>query len=181
MATEAEREKFRALAGMQLPVDGGEPAPYTDAMADAYLAASPACPMVNGGGADVYGAAAQAWEDKALALSITAAIEGAETGVLVKDVSQGDASITYGKAQPLGTTKVKADSPDGMRALAARLRRRSCNGGDFRSVSVLPPEVVTPGRGYIRDYDGEPYTDPRRLILDPRNNVDRVINLPEVD
>lgn len=184
MATTEQRNRFRALAGLQLPV-GSDPAePYTDDQADAYLDAAPACPLLNGGGPDFYGAAANAWDDKALALDVADVVAGTGTAPLVKQAAQGDASVTYAKPVPMGTVTVSANSPASMRTLANRLRRRSCNGGAFRSVDVAPPNVVRPGGPgdpFAQDYDGEPYIDPRPLILDNVDNPDQVINLPEPD
>lgn len=180
MATDAERAQFKRLAGKHLP-DGDTPGvDYTDDEANAYLAAAPACPLLNGGGADVYGAAANAWEDKAEQLEIAAVAAGGDS-VLVKQVGQADASVVYARPVGIGATTTKANDPDSIRQLLRRLRLRSCNGGRFRSVTVLPPDVVTPGSGGLDDYDGMPYTDPRPLILDNADNPDQVINLPEVD
>lgn len=183
MATAEERNRFRQLAGKQLPVAEAAAEPYTDEQADAYLAAAPACPLRVGGGVDVYGAAASAWEDKADLLEVQA-VEAGGGAPLVTEARQGDAAVKLARATPMGTTALQANDPASMRVLAARLRKRSCNGGRFRSVDVLPPDVVrprVPGDPFAQDYDGDPYTDPRLLVLDPVDNVDGVINLPEVD
>jgi hypothetical protein len=190
MATAEERDRFRQLAGKQLPAEPTEetpnpdPEPYTDEQADAYLNAVPACPATCGSSpsADVYGAAANAWDDKAEQLEVAAVAAGGGTH-LVTESRQGDAAVKFAKAVPVGSLATAANDPRSMRTLAARLRRRSCNGGAARSVTVEPPMVLRPGDGGIRDYDGDPgyYDEGRALILDPVDNPDLVINLPEVD
>lgn len=184
MATTEERDRFRQLAGKQLPVEAADPLPYTDEQADTYLAAVPACPAPCGQtpGADVYGAAANAWDDKAEALEVAAVTDGGDQH-LVTETRQADAAVKFARPVPIGTLASAANDPRSMRTLATRLRRRSCNGGAARSVDVLPPMVVRPGDGGIREYDGNPgyYEEPRSLILDPVENPDHVLNLPEVD
>lgn len=182
MATADERTALARLIGKHLPVGDAEAVAYTDDELDAYLALVPQCPYSNGsgGGVDVYGAAAAAWEDKALEADLAAI--AVASAPLVKDVRQADASVTYARPTPLGTTVLAPNDPGAMRALAQRLRRRSCNGGRFRSVDVAPPNVVQPGPRdpFALDYDGADYIE-RQLILDPVENPDRVVNLPEVD
>lgn len=184
MATTEERDRFRQLAGKQPPVGEDAPEAYTDAQADAYLASVPTCPATCGrtGGADPYGAAANAWDDKAELLEVAATAAGG-VPYLVTEVRQADATMKLAKPGAVGTLSTAANDPRSMRQLAARLRRRSCNGGAARSIDVLPPMVVVPHPGdpFAQDYDGDPYTDPRNLILDPVDNPDRVINLPEPD
>lgn len=178
MATVAEIESLRRLVGAKLPEGGGEPVAYTDAELAAYLAAYPLCSMTPHG-ADVYRAAADVWEDKALQREQELLAAG--QGPLVTAVSQGDASVDFARPTPMGATTGTPNDPTAMRALAARLRRRSCN----RSVSVdvLPPNIVQPGARGIRDWNGGDsiYGPGRPVIMDAVTNPDRAINFPEVD
>lgn len=181
MATAAELTKLRTLVGKHLPEGDAEPADYTDAELTAYLDAVPQC-LTQPRTADLYRAAANLWDDKALQREVQLTLQATGQGPLVKRVSQGDASVELASPTPLGAVDGGLpNDPAAMRVLAARLRRRSCH--KVISHDVLPPDVVRPGSRERLAYDGGDslYTAPRPAILHDTTNPDHVVNLAEVD
>ena len=150
MATEAEVALLRKLVG-----DTAEPPTYTDAELDAALEAAAACPLpLDADGfpdptaprvADTYGVAAGLWEDRALEADRTPTAEP----VRVTAERNGDVSRSYaGGGKLVGEATM---TPDRMRAMARRLRKRSCNGGAARTILVDPAglRLREPTRGQL--------------------------------
>lgn len=144
MATEAEVALLRKLVG-----DTADPPTYTDAELDAALEAAQACPVpLDSDGfpdttaarvADTYGVAATMWDDRALAADMAPTAEP----VRVTSERNGDVSRSYAGGGKLVGEAVL--TPDRMRAMARRLRKRSCNGGAARTI------VVDPAGGRLRE------------------------------
>lgn len=151
MATEAEVALLRKLVG-----DTADPPTYTDAELDAALEAAAACPVpLDSDGfpdttaarvADTYGVAAGLWEDRALAADMDTTV--AEP-VRVTSERNGDVSRSYAGGGKLVGERVM--TPEGMRAMARRLRKRSCNSGAARTIVVAPGGALlgTPVRGEL--------------------------------
>lgn len=145
MATEAEVALLRKLVG-----DTADPPTYSDAELDAALEAAAACPVPTDKDgfpevgvprvADTYGVAAQLWEDRALAADMDTTT--AEP-VRVTSERNGDVSRSYAGGGKLVGERVM--TPEAMRAMARRLRKRSCNGGAARTI------VVDPAGGRLRE------------------------------
>lgn len=140
MATAAEVALLRKLVG-----DTSEAPTFTDAELAAALDAAPSCPVpLDPDGfpipgvvpdADTYGVAATLWEDRALAEE-TAGTALAEP-VRVTSERVGDVSRSYG-----GTGKATGAAvltPERMRTMARRLRKRSCNNAAARTIIVDAP------------------------------------------
>lgn len=150
MATAEEVALLRKLVG-----DTAAPQRFTDAELDAALDAAPSCPLARDEygfpvagvtpAADTYGVAATLWDDRALEAD-TAGEDGAP--VRITSERNGDVAVTYaGAGKAVGATALTAR---GMRAIAARLRKRSCNyTGGARTVAVQAPNgtLETPARG----------------------------------
>lgn len=145
MATEAEVALLRKLVG-----DTADPPTYADAELAAALDAAPACPVPTDSEgfpvvpapprvADTYGVAALLWDDRALAAE---AVAGTAEEVRVQSERNGDVSVQYAGAGKL--TGAAVLTPDRMRAMARRLRKRSCNATTARTI------VVTPGALGVR-------------------------------
>lgn len=120
----------------RLRVLAAEPADtsaYSDEQLTALLEAAPCLDHTTGRVKepptfDVYGVAADVWEDKALAATLAAT----DADRKVTAERNRDQSISY--ADRGG----KLDA-QGMYALATRLRRRSCNGGRSKTVKLGAP------------------------------------------
>lgn len=146
MATEAEVALLRKLIG-----DTAEAPTFTDGELAAALDAAPSCPVpLDPDGfpevgvvaaRDTYGVAALLWEDRALTEETggTALAEPAR----VSSERSGDQSVTYAGAGK--TTGAAVLTPDRMRAMARRLRKRSCNAQAARTI------VVDPATGRLRE------------------------------
>lgn len=151
MATEAEVALLRKLVG-----DTADPPTYTDAELDAALEAAQACPVpMDSDGfpdlaaprvADTYGVAATLWDDRALDAEVAGT---AAEAVRVTSERNGDVSRSYAGAGKLVGEAVM--TPDRMRAMARRLRKRSCNGGAARTIVVDPAGALLrePVRGEL--------------------------------
>lgn len=136
MATAEEVALLRKLVG-----DTADPQKWTDAALEAALDAAPSCPVpldeygfpVVGAAvvADTYGVAAGLWDE--LALEAAIAGEGGEP-LRVTSERNGDVAVTYaGPGKAVGESTMTAA---GMRSIAARLRKRSCNYGSARTILV---------------------------------------------
>lgn len=150
MATEAEVALLRKLVG-----DTADPPVFSDAELAASLDAAPACPVPTDRDgfalvpapprvSDTYGVAAALWDDRALEAEV-AADRGEEVRVTAE--RNGDVSVQYAGAGKL--TGAAVLTPDRMRAMARRLRKRSCNAGTARTIVVAPAggQLRTPVRG----------------------------------
>lgn len=110
---------------------------------------------------DHYGAAAEVWEERAIAATATAAT----AGPALASRRHGDAAETY-------VTGVKAGgSPRAMFAIAARLRRRSCNWSGASTIAVAPPSDLATSRLEVLDD-----ADVRSLHLDDRYDRGAIVN-----
>lgn len=154
MATAEEVALLRKLVG-DTAEDPAQQT-YTDAELDAALELAPSCPMPRDeygfpvAGAvvarDTYGVAAGLWEDRALTeeLEDRALTEPAK----VSAERNGDVSVSYaGAGKATGPAVL---SPERMRLLAGRLRKRSCNyAGGARTILVQSAsgETEAPVRG----------------------------------
>lgn len=154
MATAAEVALLRRLIGDPIPALPALPR-FTDAELTAALDAAPACPvpLIDGlpdpaviPARDTYGVAAGLWADRALE-DETSGVALAEPARVTSE-RNGDLSRTYAGAGK--TTGPAVLTPERMRAMAARLRKRSCNyNGGARTIVVQAAngELETPGRG----------------------------------
>lgn len=132
MATAEEVALLRKLVNDPVPAAPALPR-YSDAELNAALDDAPACPAPTDEygfplasatrKADTYGVAATLWEDRALGEEVdgSALTEPAK----VTSERSGDVAVSYAGAGK--TTGTAVLSPERMRLLAKRLRKRSCN------------------------------------------------------
>lgn len=150
MATAEEVALLRKLVG-----DTGEAPAFTDEQLDAALEEAPSCPLprdvdgfvIDGATAarDTYGVAATLWEDRALTEETTGVAK--TEAARITSERNGDVSVAYGGGgKQVGAAEL---TPDRMRAMARRLRKRSCNYSAARTIAVQAPNGHTelPVRG----------------------------------
>lgn len=152
MATADEVALLRKLVG-----DTDPDAPrFTDAELNTALEEADRCPVprdqdgfvIDGAVAkrDTYGVAAQLWEDRAMEEETTGTAKTEAARVSAE--RNGDVSVQYaGAGKQVGTAEL---TPDRMRTMARRLRKRSCNyTGGARTIAVAAPNGRTelPVRG----------------------------------
>lgn len=110
---------------------------------------------------DHYGAAAEVWEERAIGATAAAAT----AGPAVVSRRHGDAAETYATGAEVG------GSPRAMFAIAARLRRRSCNWSGASTIAVAPPSDVALSR-----LDALDDADVRTLNLNDRYDRNAIVN-----
>lgn len=155
MATVEEVARVR-----QLTADTAAPQRLTDAELAQRITDGPTCPVPAGspegtvGAPDLFSVAALVWEDRALELELERAVAPVAEPARVTSERNGDVSRTYGGDGRVDGAPVT--SPATMRAVAARLRKRSCNKpAAAKTVSVLGPAEDERRLDAFGFYDGQ--------------------------